>query len=462
MFRKTPKLKRLLGDEGISFLDHALRAIGRLLPHTDSTTWTACDGAATQITWGGEERRSLNLALVLKVGDGDAATTYGLKATLTRKKAPREGAVEKTLDQRERDLCERILTRISHVLRGAGSAAGPESLRAIRDLFDEQIVASHIQHHHDLELDVSEIFRELRKLAEQSYENNSITFGCILDPLAKAQTDEGARFPSAVLKWKKFKALSDGYRTAYRVSTNGRLLAFEDLHRFRPTSTGKHFYPEWADCIAAASTGDKCGICLTRQGDLLVFEAGTLRFTYRAGKWQYWNHAHIIDVLKNRARVQRVPPKLVGSVVNSIYRAALDVSFRRCGGMFVLLRNQRHISNTVAKGDAIGDRDRRSNKSLRAIENDFDATLPSCNIQDLSRRIMVELAGLDGAVVLNNKGRILAYGAVLQPKRKGKVGSLEGSRTKAAAGASMDGIAVKISSDGDITFFEQGEKFLVI
>ena len=63
-------------------------------------------------------------------------------------------------------------------------------------------------------------------------------------------------------------------------------------------------------------------------------------------------------------------------------------------------------------------------------------------------------------VVLDNGGRILAYGAVLDPKKKGRLRGTEGSRTKAAIGASNYGLAIKISSDGDITVYHDGEKFI--
>ena len=67
---------------------------------------------------------------------------------------------------------------------------------------------------------------------------------------------------------------------------------------------------------------------------------------------------------------------------------------------------------------------------------------------------------MDGAVVLDNSGRIRAYGAVLQPKKTGKLRGTEGSRTKAAIGASNYGLAVKISSDGDISVYYKGSEFI--
>jgi hypothetical protein len=326
-------------------------------------------------------------------------------------------------------------------------------LRAIRATFDEQIVAAHLKDFHKLRLDVAEVLSVMRELAGQSYENKSITFGCLLHRNRDEMPDRKGTFPQAILNQKKYRALTDGFRTAYRVSTHGRIIGFEDCTGTPPTR-GRHHFPEWCEHLAAASHKDVCGLCLTRHGDILVLNAGTLRFTCRFGRWQYWNHTHIIDLLRSRARVQRVAPTIVGAVVNAIYRAALDVSFRRSGGLFVLLRNRNNLRKIVVEGDAIRDGHRSD------VDNTFDGALPSQKIQTMPRRVMVELAGLDGAIVLDNAGSIRAYGAVLRPKRTGKIRTAEGSRTKAAIGASYYGLSVKVSSDGDITFYENGKPFL--
>ena len=62
--------------------------------------------------------------------------------------------------------------------------------------------------------------------------------------------------------------------------------------------------------------------------------------------------------------------------------------------------------------------------------------------------------------MLDNVGSILAYGAVLEPKKKGDIHAEEGSRTKAAKGASNYGVSVKVSSDGDLTVFMLGKEFI--
>jgi DNA integrity scanning protein DisA with diadenylate cyclase activity len=129
----------------------------------------------------------------------------------------------------------------------------------------------------------------------------------------------------------------------------------------------------------------------------------------------------------------------------------LDISFRRSGGLFVILRNTANLHMIVRPGDAINERGRSPADAA------FDSAVGG---KAVARSVIVELASLDGAVVLNNSAAILAYGAVLRPRKLGRVRGSEGSRTKAAIGASFYGLAVKVSSDGDITVYHRGKEFI--
>jgi hypothetical protein len=361
------------------------------------------------------------------------------------------------VDIREHDLCAIIAKHTARVLRFADDPnANEESLRSIRNAFDELVVAEHLTTHHRLDHPVGAVLAALRTLSEQSYENKALAFGCILDPRVSGGTS-APQFPHPLLGAKKYKALSDGFRTAYRISSRGTIVDFVDLEKVIASPlTEKHFYPDWAADIARASRNGCCGIALSRQGDILVFDEGTLRFTYRYGRWQYWNHSHLVGLLRDKARVQKVQQKVRGQVVHSIYRAALDVSFRRSGGMFCILKNARELGSIVRAGDAAGDRKRP------AVDRDFDTVVLQRLFQSLPRPIAVERASLDGAMVMANSGRILAYGAVLQPRKSGALLGTEGSRTKAAIGASFFGLAVKVSSDGDICIYSGGKKYLEV
>ncbi len=453
MLRANSRLRQRLNSAEQDFLKFAASAVKRLLPHVQITAWQEQAWKAPQSVWTSKKRTEVRMTIA--IGTESESNARSLTAIVKRRGGTTTGGKAKSIiDLREHDICRLIVHRATDVLQGRASYSSDASIQAISDSFDEYVVASHIQAHHGFKAPVASILSALHTLSEQSYENKALTFGCIIDPRKTGQPS-GATFPSEFLQSKKYKALSDGFRTAYVVSTDGRVLSFVDLERYgKDFLTEKHYFPDWSETIARSSRQGCCGIALSRQGDILVFDEGTLRFTYRYGRWQYWNHNHLVNLLRDRARAQRVPQKLVGRVVGSIYRAALDVSFRRSGGLFVILHNRNHLHKVVKYGDAIGDNNRST------TDREFDEFLNGHTIQSLPRAVTVELASLDGAVVLDNSGHILAYGAVLAPRKAGKLRGTEGSRTKAAIGASNYGLAIKISSDGDISIYNKGNEFI--
>ncbi|MFN0252721.1 MAG: hypothetical protein ACKV2T_37955 [Kofleriaceae bacterium] len=451
MLRANSKLRVHLGPDKTTFLEEASGSIARLLPHTDVMKWTEGDAGKTGATWGDSDRRHVNVCINFE-GSGRA-----IYSEVRRKAAPSGvGAVERTVDSREYAICDEVALMIENVL-SEGALGGPRALEMLANRFDEDVIAAHLQKHHKLDhqgIAIADVFGAMRTLAGQTYENKALSFGCLVD--AKSSKTSDVRFPSDFLTKKRYKALTDGFRTGYVVSKNGALVGFIDVDDARRASTDSGRYPEWAGYIAGASHKGRCGICLTRAGDILVFDDGVLRFSYRFGQWRYWNHSHLIDLLRGLARVQHVAPALIKKVVTSVYRTALDVSFRRTGGMLVILRRRDDLRAIVRAGDAIGD------DSRDPIDAAFDGALPGSKIQSTPRRIAAELAGIDGAVVVASSGDVLAYGAVLQPKRRGKISATEGSRSKAAIGASNYGVVMKISADGGITVFHKGTPVLEV
>lgn len=456
ILRSNSRLGKKIGRDGLDFLEHCTRAVDRLMPHLEIGDWVEVPWEAARAAWTSKARNEVRIILSIgQQGDPDARS---LEAIASRRHGgPSAGY---TVPSREKELCALIAARISTVMAHfpVNSSDGA-SIRTLRDAFDEHVIAAHLQTLWKVRLPMGSVLRQLHKLSEQSYENKAFTFGCIVDPELNAGIEEDGSFPETFLQAKRYKALSDGFRSAYVISANGDVVDFVDLEDLtRADLTEKHFFPSWAERMARASRGGKRGIALSRQGDILIFEEGTLRFSYRFGRWQYWSHSFLLGLLRNQARAQRVSPSQVGRVIGPIYRAALDISFRRSGGLFVILKNRENLRKLVRSGDAVGDDQRLS------ADADFDAIFNGKTIKTVHRTIAVELASLDGAIVIDNTGNIRAYGAVLKTglraANKGK--RVEGSRTQAAIAASQYGLTIKISSDGDITVFAGGEEYISV
>ena len=71
-----------------------------------------------------------------------------------------------------------------------------------------------------------------------------------------------------------------------------------------------------------------------------------------------------------------------------------------------------------------------------------------------------QLASIDGAVVTDPKGRLLAFGAILRisPETLMSARAIEGARTAAALTASFHGPVLKVSEDGFLTMFLGGRR----
>ena len=70
----------------------------------------------------------------------------------------------------------------------------------------------------------------------------------------------------------------------------------------------------------------------------------------------------------------------------------------------------------------------------------------------LDRKLRSELLGLDGACIIGCNGEVQAFGAII----RNKSGSLGGGRGAAARKLSEYGMAVKISTDGYIELYLDG------
>ena len=80
-------------------------------------------------------------------------------------------------------------------------------------------------------------------------------------------------------------------------------------------------------------------------------------------------------------------------------------------------------------------------------------------VTELDAAVLEALATLDGAIVTEPGGELLAVGAILlhppNALSRGE-GASEGARTTAAVAASRHGPVLKVSEDGMITFFDAG------
>jgi DNA integrity scanning protein DisA with diadenylate cyclase activity len=152
------------------------------------------------------------------------------------------------------------------------------------------------------------------------------------------------------------------------------------------------------------------------------------------------------------------PLELTASIENMIgegpaaallARAAFMISAQPGGAILAVVDDPAGLDGTVSPKDRYD------------LRNDIDTTAmrPETRLhhlidaEELDEHTLVRLATLDGATVLDQKGRLIAYGAIVTSADS----QHEGARTAAARTLSETALVVlKVSVDGDITIFRKG------
>lgn len=424
--------------------EELLKALPSSLPHTELSGWWRTEPS----TESGAHLKGGSGNKVLKIAVGysrPAGLTFTLHAEL--KKARAFGAYERTF--------------VDSFVREIGSVVDAMALRPMDRLLvgaqdvADAAVADFLKKTTKFDgVDFVGIVRFLKELAQQSYETKPITYGLLVLHQGESKFNV-ATFPKDVSDQKRFHSLTDGYNTALLLDRHGRILRLVGLET--KGKVGEHFRPTWLDPLAdTAREHEGLGIALTRTGAIMVAWNGNLLLSYRHGKWILWYHSENIEIIRDGLTRRGTVPLDMGRLAAKLYRCALDVSFRKTGGLFVALRSPGHIDSLVRRPEQLNG-DRRSRGDLALGE-----WLSGNTIVGTERRIITDISALDGAVVCDRRGRILSYGSVLLLPRREGLSRIEGSRSRAAHSASFLGLSIKISSDGDIRVIESGNTLLAL
>jgi len=311
---------------------------------------------------------------------------------------------------------------------------------------------------------VAEVIEILRVAALSTYENHPISTGVLLlgtdhDPVAgdDRTASPGPQYTGELTSIKSFFRLADGLRTVFLVGRDGRLVDIVDMDRWATqASAGAALAVPCAQAYTAHAratlTGGHVGVVLSPQREIKVFAGGQQVFAFRNADW------HLLDLT---AKYQMWEAAVGSSTLaRRLFQTALDLSDARQGALFVvLLRPLETLAELVAQEDRLdmepvgvaADVDTPSRRHLLHV-------LAGRTVTDLDASVLAALATLDGAMVCDRHGQLLAAGAILRhpPAATGPSGVAEGARTTAAMAASRFGPVLKVSEDGLITCFDGG------
>lgn len=327
---------------------------------------------------------------------------------------------------------------------------------------------------------------------------------------------------------KTLHRLCDGRRTVFLVDQQGRLTDLVDIRHWaihESHTQDEPPRPESEDetdtetetvlsvpCprvymfhALATRTGGHVCLVLSPNQEIKVFAGGVQAFVFAHGRWR------VLDPESKFALWE-------GAVANPrlarvLFQTALDLAEERQGGLLVVVCDPaRAIGRLVAPHDVL-DLDLEPQPASTALAETIDRESPArpfslfgpttqpeispgeaapadpsdipipALVEPLSKRsvhylarggsvtkldaaVLEALAGLDGALVTDSNGRLLAFGAILRHDLHSLSGCdfasppalAEGARTTAALVASRFGPVLKISEDGIVSCFLDGAR----
>lgn len=313
------------------------------------------------------------------------------------------------------------------------------------------------------------IISMLEKWSTRTYEGSNVSMGIFVNLMSNNELENSVSYFD-IIDHDFFARLTDGVSSFVEFDRNGRLNGYINLKstKFAPTVS-----PYIYDRVARSCNDKRIGIVLTTKGDILIFYARQLMFAKRNGKWCVYSHDEVIRLLYNNVSYT------AKQIRRAIYNTALDCSFGYKGACIVYLNKDKteeamqHIDGAdiiskahfeIKKQIELEEAGKLYNISnAKKIEKDYNCSyeefmernncvksksiskiISGRKLHELDRTLLEELVAIDGALIVDFDGTIIAVGAII----KIEAGSLGGGRLAATKSMAKYGVGIKVSQDG--------------
>lgn len=321
---------------------------------------------------------------------------------------------------------------------------------------------------------IAATIQTLRTAALSTYENRRVSTGALLLgpsaveelPAVRRTAQDALAYGVELTALKSVHRLCDGRRTLFLVDADGKLADIVDVADWAAALGGaaemevpcaRAYQPH------ARATGAGGNVCLvlSPNQEIKLFAEGRQVFAFTHGRWR------ILDPATRFARWAEAVAN--PTLARILLQAAFDLAEDRQGALFVVVRDP-----DQATGRLIAAHD-RLDIAPDAADLTSSSELPLLETGPLARRalhylargrlateltpsVLEALASLDGALVTDPTGRLLAFGAILHHDAAELRGlsRAEGARTTAALVASLYGPVLKVSEDGIVSCFLEG------
>ena len=319
---------------------------------------------------------------------------------------------------------------------------------------------------------INALFDELETWAVKTYEGKNVTMGFIINPEAESDFGVGQQ------KWLNFMhddasaMLTDCIHSVIELDAHCNFVAYHSLSEENRISGYQLSYKtplRFSQLIQAFVREKKRGVFLLNNGDIVLAKDQEIRFVRRNLRWLNLSCSAFRNALQpfveKDSGINVTSSAEMEKILESIFASVLDVSFSHAGGIIAVVGkswpgsmcnkecgNEPLLAPCDDLLSSAYDVEENS-EDIRALKRAILKRLIAGKTFDrLDRKLRSELLGLDGACIIGCNGEVQAFGAII----RNKSGSLGGGRGAAARKLSEYGMAVKISTDGYIELYLDG------
>lgn len=320
---------------------------------------------------------------------------------------------------------------------------------------------------------IEELFGILEKWSVQTYEGKKVTFGFIINPDAKSDFNNEYGTWCDFLKDDFSAVFSDCIHSVIELDSNCnfcRYLSATENDRIEKCDLKYDSALRFSMVMQKFVVGKCVGVFLLNNGDMILAKNGAVKFVKRNLKWLNFSY----DAFKNSFGTFIEDNKIRENILQSIFASMLDVSFSHTGGIIALVKDIKPLIKKDVENESVlnpcdyllgadcdveayfnNERIPRKEQDKRMLKRNIVKTfINNQKFTKLDRKLRCELISLDGACILDKQGNVCACGAII----KNDSGSTGGGRGAASKKLSNYGFAIKISTDGYIELYIDGNK----
>lgn len=313
---------------------------------------------------------------------------------------------------------------------------------------------------------------KLETWSSKTYEGNKVPFGFIID--CAIQNSNSYNYLN-FLDNNSSAVFTDGIYGGILLDKKGNFISYFSYENIQNSVTNnlKPISPYNYIMFTENCTEKRIGVLCLTNGDILLIKNKKLLFSKRNGNWIYYDYNRFRHLISQYIDANIYDKNAyLTNFIDQIYLTVLDVSFAHTGGCLAITYHDKfdEYKNAIEKDlldvdiiynddddDEIKNQKYKICQRKKVIKNLLEYHPFSNTYKEffnITRKLRQELLGLDGATIVNTKGKLVASGAIVSIDG----GSENGGRTASTKQLAKYGFAIKISEDGYIQCYGYNNK----